>query len=123
MTQQHKKQPLDKEEEVYTDFSNVETMRNFVAPEPFPEGPYGAPRGENEPVVNKTTPWEEGQRYYSAYNYENKSLHADIPRGIAPSHPAHDDPNRKEEPPYGQDGSDKSDVDMRATIRKKPLYE
>lgn len=90
----------DKEKETYTDFSNVETMRNFLAPEITPEGPYGAPGGETEPVQNKGTPWKEGQRYYSAFNYEFKSLHQNLPRQYPGAHPTNDDPNKNEEPPY-----------------------
>jgi hypothetical protein len=94
------KEPRDKEDEVYSDFSNVETYRNFIVPETLPEGPYGAPRGKHTPVENKSTPWREGQRYYSAFNYENKSLHQDIPRQEPGSHPVHADPDVNEEPPY-----------------------
>lgn len=46
----------DKEKETYTDFSNVETQRNFLVPETLPEGPYGSPRGKDQPVENKSTP-------------------------------------------------------------------
>ncbi len=92
----------DKEEEVYTDFSNVETGRNFLVPETLPEGPYGSPRGKDTPVENKSTPWEKDQRYYSAFNYENKTLHQDIPRQDPASHPVHADPDRNEEPPYSE---------------------
>lgn len=90
----------DKEEIKYTDFSNVETQRNFLIPEQLPEGPYGSPRGKHTPVENKSTPWREGQRYYSAFNYENKSLHEDLPRQFPGAHPPHDDPETDREPPY-----------------------
>jgi hypothetical protein len=90
----------DKENQSYTDFSNVETGRNFLVPETLPEGPYGSPIGKKTPVENKSTPWKEGQRYYSAFNYENKSLHEDIPRQMPGAHPPHADPDRNEEPPY-----------------------
>ncbi|MBA4536001.1 cytosolic protein [Bacillus aquiflavi] len=90
----------DKEKETYTDFSNVETQRNFLIPEQMPEGPYGAPRGKDEPVQNKSTPWREGQRYYSAFNYEFKSFHQNLPRQMEGSHPPHDDPDKNEEQPY-----------------------
>lgn len=90
----------DKEKREYTDFSNVEDMRNMVLPEIFPEGPYGAPRRKDEPVENKSSEWKEGQRYYSAYNYEFKSLHQNLPRQYPGAHPAHDDPEKNEEPPY-----------------------
>lgn len=88
------------DKEKYTDFSNVETMKNYLAPETLPEGPYGSPRGKDTPVENKSTPWKEGQRYYSAFNYENKTLHQDLPRQDVLAHPPHDDPNENEQPPY-----------------------
>ncbi|MFD1708645.1 cytosolic protein [Siminovitchia sediminis] len=90
----------DKEEITYTDVSNVETQRNFLIPEEYPEGAYGAPIGEDTPVENKSTPWKEGQRKYSAHNYENKSLHQNLPRQTPGAHPTHDDPNQEAEPPY-----------------------
>jgi hypothetical protein len=90
----------DKEKQTYTDFSNVETQRNFLIPETLPEGPYGSPRGKDQPVENKSTPWREGQRYYSAFNYEFKSLHQNLPRQMEGAHPTHDDPDKNEEPPY-----------------------
>jgi hypothetical protein len=88
---------MDKETKEYTDFSNVEDMRNYILPEDLPEGPYGSPRNA---TLGKSTPWEEGQRYYSAFNYENKSLHQDIPRKFPGAHPTHDDPEKNEELPY-----------------------
>ncbi|WP_017726382.1 hypothetical protein [Halalkalibacterium ligniniphilum] len=90
----------DKEEQDYTDFSNVETMRNFLIPESLPEGPYGSPRGKDTLVFNKSTPWKQGQRYYSAFNYEFKSFHQNLPRKDPGAHPTHDDPMKNEEPPY-----------------------
>lgn len=92
---------MDKiEKEIYTDFSNVEKQRNYLTAEELPEGPYGSPIGKKDSVHNKETPWHEGQRHYSAYNYENKSLHQDIPRQMDDAHPTHDDPNKQEQPPY-----------------------
>ncbi len=90
----------DKEEEAYTDFSNVETMHNFLTVEDLPEGPYGSPRGLHEPVFNKSEPWEEGQRYYSAFNYEAKAFHENLPRQFPGAHPTHDDPDVSLEQPY-----------------------
>lgn len=90
----------DKEQQAYTDFSNVETQKNFLIPEDLPEGPYGSPRNANKPVENKSTPWQEGQRPYSAFNYEFKSLHQNLPRQMDGAHPTHDDPDVNEEPPY-----------------------
>ncbi|MGB8000282.1 MAG: cytosolic protein, partial [Anaerobacillus sp.] len=48
----------------------------------------------------KTTPWREGQRSYSAFNYENKTLHQNLPRQDPGSHPPHDDPDETSEKPY-----------------------
>ena len=41
--------------EDYTNFSNVEKMKEFMIPEEFPEGPFGSPFRINEPVENKST--------------------------------------------------------------------
>lgn len=90
----------DKEEQSYTDFSTVETQRNFLTAEEFGEGPYGSPIGKDTPVTNKSTAWEAGQRHYSAFNYEFKSLHQNLPRQMDGAHPPHDDPDKNEEPPY-----------------------
>jgi hypothetical protein len=84
----------------YSDLSNVEKQHNFLTAEEYPEGPYGSPIGKDEPVQNKSTEWQEGQRPYSAFNFENKSLHQDIPREMAGAHPTHDDPNTDEQSPY-----------------------
>ncbi|MFK2826500.1 cytosolic protein [Bacillus sp. B190/17] len=91
---------FDEEKEEYTDFSNVEKSRNYIIPEQTPEGPYGAPRGKYEPVENKSTPWRKGQRSYSAFTYENKSLHQNLPRQYDGAHPTHDDPEKDQETEY-----------------------
>jgi hypothetical protein len=88
---------LDKEKKAYTDFSNVETKNNYVFPEDFPEGPYGSPQNK---ILGKTTPWRDGQRSMSAFNYEFKSLHQNLPRQDPGAHPTHDDPDKNEELPY-----------------------
>ena len=98
---QYKNPTTEKEE--YTDFSNVEKTRDYLTSEEFPEGPFGSPIGKEEPVENKNTPWEKGQRYYTPFNFENKTLHEDKPRQIEPAHQPNDDPNRETEPPYGGD--------------------
>ncbi|WP_223701444.1 cytosolic protein [Sutcliffiella deserti] len=87
-----------KDKEEYSDFANVENMHHYLTPEQLPEGPYGSPRGKDSPVENKSTPWEEEQRYYSAFNYENKSLHDDLPRQFPGAHPTHDKKGEKDEP-------------------------
>lgn len=91
----------DKESETqHHDLSNVETQRNYIIPEDLPEGAYGAPRGKDTPVENKSTPWKEGQRPYSAFNYEFKSMHEDLPRQAQGAHPTHDDPDKDDQTPY-----------------------
>lgn len=84
----------------YTELSNVEKQQNFLTAEEFPDGPYGSPIAKNQPVQNKNTPWKEGQRYYSNFNYEDKTFHQDIPRQMEGAHPTHDDPNSDENPRY-----------------------
>ncbi|MFP7285584.1 hypothetical protein MKZ19_15605 [Shouchella clausii] len=79
-----------KARQAYDEFTNVEAMHLYIIPEELPEGPYGAPVGKEEPVVNKTTEWKEGQRTYSAFNYVNKDLHAGLPRKYPNHHPPHD---------------------------------
>ncbi|MFJ8267048.1 cytosolic protein [Peribacillus asahii] len=86
--------------EKYYDFSNVEKGRNYVIPEDFPEGPYGSPRGADTPVENKSTPWRDEQRSYSAFNYENKPFHENLPRQYPGAHPTHDDPSTESQRPY-----------------------
>jgi hypothetical protein len=84
----------------YSDFSNVENLRNDLVPEEIPEGPYGSPINKNEPVEGKSTPWEKGQRRQSQFNYAYKDFHQDLPRQLEGAHPLHDhegDVNPQEE--------------------------
>ncbi|TQS75993.1 cytosolic protein [Ornithinibacillus gellani] len=82
--------------EKYTDFDNVEKMREYINPEEFPEGSVGSTIRANEPVTGKSTPWKQGQRSRSAYVYEDKAFHEDIPRQAPGAHPLHDEPNEKQ---------------------------
>ncbi len=77
--------------ENYHDFANVESQRNVIIPEDLPEGSYGAPIGADAPVENKSTPFGEGQRPASAFTYENKALHENLPRKYPGAHPTHDE--------------------------------
>lgn len=90
----------DEKERNEHDLSNIEAMRNFLTTEEYPEGPYGSPINKDQPVKNKSGPWHEGQRKYSAFNYENKTFHQQLPRQYPGAHPPHDDPNTDEEPPF-----------------------
>lgn len=62
----------------YTDVPVVESQRNDLTSEEFPEGPYGM----NLPTetLGKSTPWREDQEYMSPFGYENKVLHEGLPR-------------------------------------------
>ncbi|MEC1262887.1 hypothetical protein P9D34_21160 [Bacillus swezeyi] len=79
------------------DMSNVETQRNFLTAEEFPEGAYGAAADKDEPVENKSTPWREGQQYYSNFTYEFRNLHQGLPRQYPGAHPTHDKEDKNEE--------------------------
>ncbi|MBO0958924.1 cytosolic protein [Neobacillus sp. MM2021_6] len=92
----------NKDSENYTELSNVEKQHNYLTAQEFPEGPFGSPIRKDEPVKNKSTPWVEGQRRYSAYNWEFKSLHQDKPRQMEGSHPPHDDPDTDIQEPYSE---------------------
>ncbi|WP_101845718.1 hypothetical protein [Halobacillus sp. Marseille-P3879] len=91
---------MAKKNQKYTDFANVETQKNFLTAEEFPEGSFGHPKGKEDPVENKDTPWEDGQQYYSNFAYENRNLHQDLPRQYPGAHPTHDDKDEKSEDPY-----------------------
>lgn len=80
----------------YSNLSNVEKQQEFLAAEEFPEGPYGSPIRAEEPVENKSTPWQEGQQYYSSFTYENRNLHQDLPRQYPGAHPTHDEKDNEE---------------------------
>lgn len=78
--------------EIYTDFSAVEMQRKFLVPQEFPEGAYGEPARKHEPVCKKKAPsrYPYEQQTYSAYTYENRTLHAGLPRQMEGAHPTHD---------------------------------
>lgn len=86
---------LKKKNTPYTDLATVESQRNDIIPEEFPEGPYGA--ATNEDVLGKDTPFLASQHAAPQYTYENREFHAGIPRQDPDAHPTHDDPNRGEE--------------------------
>lgn len=86
---------LKKKNTPYTDLATVESQRNDIIPEEFPEGPYGA--ATNEDVLGKETPYLASQHAAPRFTYENREFHAGISRQDPGSHPTHDDPNRGEE--------------------------
>ncbi len=78
------------EDSRYGELSTVESQRNELIPEEFPEGPYGSDIiPEN---LSKSTPWRQDQRRTSAFTYENRKLHEGISRDLPPDHETHDEP-------------------------------
>ncbi|WP_054753657.1 hypothetical protein [Piscibacillus salipiscarius] len=73
------------------DFTPVEVQDNYQVPEEFPEGNYGNPINKDEPL--KPYPEKESKRHHSAFAYENKELHADLPRQFPGAHVPQDYPN------------------------------
>lgn len=80
---------LEEERSEYTDFAAVESMRNDLTAEEFPDGPYGSAR--NAETLGKSTPWREDQRPPNTFTYENRELHEGIPRQYPGAHPTHDE--------------------------------
>jgi hypothetical protein len=76
--------------EEYGDLATVESQRNEVISEEFPEGSYGM----SLPVetLGKSTPWRADQRRANPYGYENLELHEGMPRNYPPDHHTNDEP-------------------------------
>ncbi|WP_256760823.1 hypothetical protein [Cohnella sp. WQ 127256] len=70
-----------------TDLATVESQRNELLPEEFPEGPYGS----DIVAVNlgKSESWRDDQKPKSAFAYENHELHAGLDRGYPGDYDAH----------------------------------
>ncbi|WP_163971562.1 hypothetical protein [Oceanobacillus halotolerans] len=82
-----------KDEKRFSDFSNVNNVRNNLIPEEFPEGSFGSSINKDEPVYGKSTPWGKGQQRQSAFVFPYKELHEDLPRQVPGSHVIHDEPD------------------------------
>ncbi|CAH1221675.1 hypothetical protein PAECIP111893_04758 [Paenibacillus plantiphilus] len=69
---------IDENRQPYTDLSTVESQRNDLTAEEFPEGPYGS----DIPVLvlGKSKPWRIDQRPSNRFDYENRELHAGMER-------------------------------------------
>ncbi|CAH1211913.1 hypothetical protein PAECIP111891_03778 [Paenibacillus allorhizoplanae] len=76
---------LSEDRRVYTDLETVESQRNDMIPEEFPEGPYGTSMLSES--LGKSTPWREDQRPTNRFAYENRELH----EGISRDYPGADD--------------------------------
>lgn len=75
-----KKQPT-------TDLATVESQRNDLTAEEFPEGPYGS--DILSATLGKSTPWRDDQRSPNSFSYENRELHAGMDRDYPGDHDVH----------------------------------
>lgn len=73
-----------------TDLATVESQRNDLTAEEFPEGPYGSTLIKE--TLGKSTPWRQDQRPPNRFNYENRELHEGIERDYPGDHDMHDEP-------------------------------
>ncbi|MBD1370869.1 hypothetical protein IC620_00645 [Hazenella sp. IB182357] len=78
------------EQKKWRDLGTVESQRDELVPEEFPEGPVGA--ATNEARLGKDSPWREGQHASPRFTYEVREFHAGLKRQFPGSHPTHDDP-------------------------------
>lgn len=70
---------FEKEERAeYTDLSTVESERNDLIPEEFPEGPYGSDLQSES--LGKSTPWRKDQRSPNRFDYEDRQQHMGMER-------------------------------------------
>lgn len=81
----------------FSDLATVESQKDDLLPEEFPEGPYGSPI--NSTVLGKKGAFLESQRSTSAFTYEYKDFHEGISRHVEPAHKTHDDPDENHENP------------------------
>lgn len=79
---------IKEERNQYTDFKTVESQRNDLIAEEFPEGPYGS--SQLTESLGKSSPWREDQRPPNRFTYENRELHAGLSRDYPGDHPTHD---------------------------------
>jgi len=61
-----------------TDLATVESQRNDLTAEEFPEGPYGADLISES--LGKSSPWRIDQRPSNRFDYENRQLHEGLER-------------------------------------------
>jgi hypothetical protein len=73
----------------YTDLATVESQRNDLTAEEFPEGPYGS--SLTSETLGKSTPWRKDQRPPNRFTYENRELHEGLDRDYPPDHETHDE--------------------------------
>jgi len=82
----------DQYTQIGDELSTVESQRNEILQEEFPEGPYGATT--NEVKLGKATGWEKGQHSTNTkFTYETRAMHDHLTRHDPASHPTHDNPD------------------------------
>ncbi|NBI30271.1 hypothetical protein [Chengkuizengella marina] len=82
--------PFQKERKSkFTDLKTVESQRNDLTAEEFPEGAYGMDLLSES--LGKSSPWREDQRPPNRFTYENRELHEGLPRQDPPGHATHDE--------------------------------
>jgi hypothetical protein len=80
---------MKEDRRTYTDLATVESQRNDLTAEEFPEGPYGMDLVSES--LGKSSPWREDQRPPNSFNYENRELHEGLPRVYPADHETHDE--------------------------------
>ncbi|GIP34339.1 hypothetical protein [Paenibacillus sp. J2TS4] len=73
-----------------TDLATVESQRNDLTAEEFPEGPYGSSLQTES--LGKSSPWRQDQRPPNTFSYENRELHEGMQRNFPEDHETHDEP-------------------------------
>jgi hypothetical protein len=80
---------INEDKEPTADLATVESQRNDLIPEEFPEGPYGSDLVSGP--LGKSGPWRDTQRKQSAFTYEYRDFHAGLPREYPGDHELHDE--------------------------------
>jgi hypothetical protein len=80
---------LDEYRDEATDLATVESQRNDLTAEEFPEGPYGSPLMTES--LGKSSPWRRDQRSPNTFSYENRELHEGLQRNYPGDHETHDE--------------------------------
>jgi hypothetical protein len=90
---------LQEERQAYTDVSTVESQRNDLVLEEFPEGPYGSALMSES--LGKSSTWRVDQRTAHRFDYENHELHEGEVRDY-PGQDVYDEsvPNNVTKPQY-----------------------
>lgn len=80
---------IDESRTENTDLSTVESQRNDLIAEEFPEGPYGS--SLEVEFLGKSSPWRVDQRPPNSFSYENRRLHEGLDRDYPGDHEMHDE--------------------------------